>query len=93
MSPDIDARDPLHRVPPGRTTRPLYVDRLPPSSNPCPAGENVQAWLAGQPSHGLPTIAHAPVGKGERRLVSRIFLSWNQLEGWLRQIEGLRAVA
>jgi hypothetical protein len=25
--------------------------------------------------------------------VSRIFVSWNQLDGWLRQIEGLRFVA
>jgi len=27
------------------------------------------------------------------RLVSRIFASWNQLDSWLRQIEGLRAAA
>ena len=26
-------------------------------------------------------------------LVSRIFVSWNQLDGWLRQVEGLRRVA
>ena len=26
--------------------RPLYVDRLPPCNQGCPAGENVQAWLA-----------------------------------------------
>jgi NADPH-dependent glutamate synthase beta subunit-like oxidoreductase len=26
--------------------RPLYVDRLPPCNHRCPAGENVQAWLA-----------------------------------------------
>jgi NADPH-dependent glutamate synthase beta subunit-like oxidoreductase len=26
--------------------RPLYVDRLSPCNNACPAGENVQAWLA-----------------------------------------------
>lgn len=25
--------------------------------------------------------------------VSRIFASWNQLDGWLRQVEGLRRVA
>jgi hypothetical protein len=25
--------------------------------------------------------------------VSRIFASWNQLDGWLRQIEGLQFVA
>jgi NADPH-dependent glutamate synthase beta subunit-like oxidoreductase len=32
--------------PPVRTQRPAYVDRLPPCNNACPAGENVQAWLA-----------------------------------------------
>jgi NADPH-dependent glutamate synthase beta subunit-like oxidoreductase len=28
-----------------RTTRPEYVDRLPPCNNACPAGENIQGWL------------------------------------------------
>ena len=28
-----------------RTERPVYVDRLPPCSNACPAGENIQQWL------------------------------------------------
>jgi NADPH-dependent glutamate synthase beta subunit-like oxidoreductase len=28
-----------------RTTRPVYVDRLPPCNNACPAGENIQSWL------------------------------------------------
>ncbi len=28
--------------------------------------------------------------ESERRLVSRIFASWNQLDGWLRQMEALR---
>jgi NADPH-dependent glutamate synthase beta subunit-like oxidoreductase len=28
-----------------RTTRPVYLDRLPPCNNACPAGENIQAWL------------------------------------------------
>ena len=28
-----------------RTSRPVYVDRLPPCNNSCPAGENIQAWL------------------------------------------------
>ena len=28
-----------------RTTRPVYVDRLPPCNHRCPAGENVQGWL------------------------------------------------
>ena len=46
MSPDIDAHDPFHHGSPVRTMRPLYVDRLPPCNSACPAGENVQAWLA-----------------------------------------------
>ena len=28
-----------------RTERPVYVDRLPPCNNACPAGENTQGWL------------------------------------------------
>ncbi len=28
-----------------RTERPVYVDRLPPCADACPAGENVQKWL------------------------------------------------
>jgi len=28
-----------------RTSRPAYVDRLPPCNNACPAGENIQSWL------------------------------------------------
>jgi 2-oxoacid:acceptor oxidoreductase delta subunit (pyruvate/2-ketoisovalerate family) len=28
-----------------RTNRPVYVDRLPPCNNACPAGENIQQWL------------------------------------------------
>src|SRR5579875_2197458 len=31
---------------PFRTRRPIYVDLLPPCNDACPAGENVQAWLA-----------------------------------------------
>jgi NADPH-dependent glutamate synthase beta subunit-like oxidoreductase len=33
-------------MPPVRTMRPLYIDRLPPCNDACPAGENIQAWLA-----------------------------------------------
>jgi NADPH-dependent glutamate synthase beta subunit-like oxidoreductase len=29
-----------------RTQRPLYVDLMPPCNQACPAGENIQAWLA-----------------------------------------------
>jgi NADPH-dependent glutamate synthase beta subunit-like oxidoreductase len=28
-----------------RTARPVYLDRLPPCNNACPAGENIQNWL------------------------------------------------
>jgi len=31
---------------PVRTRRPLYVDLLPPCNHACPAGEDIQAWLA-----------------------------------------------
>jgi NADPH-dependent glutamate synthase beta subunit-like oxidoreductase len=34
------------RTGPFRTRRPVYVDLLPPCNNACPAGENIQAWLA-----------------------------------------------
>src|SRR5512145_2433258 len=29
-----------------RTSRPVYLDRLPPCNGACPAGENIQGWLA-----------------------------------------------
>lgn len=41
--PDLES---AKRTGPVRTTRPLYVDRLPPCNHACPAGENIQAWLA-----------------------------------------------
>ena len=44
--PNVDTREPFRHHPPVRTKRPLYVDRLPPCNSACPAGENVQAWLA-----------------------------------------------
>src|SRR5512139_875939 len=28
-----------------RTERPVYLDRMPPCNNACPAGENIQQWL------------------------------------------------
>lgn len=31
---------------PVQTRRPVYVDLLPPCNAGCPAGENIQAWLA-----------------------------------------------
>ncbi len=50
--------DLLHRHPragPVRERRPVYVDLLPPCNAGCPAGENIQAWLA-----------HATAGRHER---------------------------
>src|SRR5262245_44622834 len=42
--------------------RPVYVDRLPPCNHACPAGENVQAWLAeaqaGRYREAWATIVH-----------------------------------
>ena len=35
-----------HGTGPFRTRRPVYVDLLPPCNHACPAGENIQAWLA-----------------------------------------------
>ena len=46
MSTTLDAHDSPRKPAPVRTMRPLYVDRLPPCNDACPAGENVQAWLA-----------------------------------------------
>jgi formate dehydrogenase (NADP+) beta subunit len=45
VSTNIGPLPTAERVPPVRTMRPLYVDRLPPCNDGCPAGENVQAWL------------------------------------------------
>ena len=38
-----------------RTARPVYVDRLPPCNNACPAGENIQSWLYHAESGGYET--------------------------------------
>ncbi len=35
----------MNRTGSWRTERPVYVDRLPPCNEACPAGENIQAWL------------------------------------------------
>jgi formate dehydrogenase beta subunit len=45
VSTNIEPLAAVERVLPVRTMRPLYVDRLPPCNDACPAGENVQAWL------------------------------------------------
>ncbi|MDO5504479.1 MAG: glutamate synthase, partial [Actinomycetia bacterium] len=43
------------RAGPVRTQKPVYVDLLPPCNAGCPAGENIQAWLA-----------HAKAGRTEQ---------------------------
>ena len=45
ISPPIDLTR-RQMVGPVRTSHPLYVDLLPPCNDACPAGENIQAWLA-----------------------------------------------
>ena len=58
FQPDLTPLAPLGqarlRSGPVREQRPVYVDLLPPCNNACPAGENIQAWLA-----------HARVGEDE----------------------------
>ena len=45
MTPTVDMT--RHKgVGPERQRRPVYVDLLPPCNAACPAGENIQAWLA-----------------------------------------------
>ncbi len=48
--PDLTARPDLAHghswAGPVRSRRPIYVDLLPPCNAGCPAGENIQAWLA-----------------------------------------------
>lgn len=41
---DLSRHD--HGTGPVRSQRPVYRDLLPPCNNACPAGENIQAWLA-----------------------------------------------
>ena len=57
---------------PVRQQRPVYVDLLPPCNAGCPAGENIQAWLA-----------HAEAGRYEqawRQLVADNPLA--AIHGW-----------
>ena len=45
MSPLVDLTR-RHETGPVRAARPVYVTRLPPCNNACPAGEDIQGWLA-----------------------------------------------
>ena len=42
--PDLASAQPT--AGPARSERPVYIDLLPPCNAACPAGENIQAWLA-----------------------------------------------
>lgn len=46
LTPLPDLRHGRPRAGPVRVRRPVYVDLLPPCNARCPAGENIQAWLA-----------------------------------------------
>ncbi len=46
LTPLADLATGISRAGPARTRRPVYVDLLPPCNAGCPAGENIQAWLA-----------------------------------------------
>jgi len=53
---------------PVREQRPVYVDLLPPCNAGCPAGENIQAWLA-----------RAPAGEPERAWRRLVLMGFTQL--------------
>ncbi len=46
LTPAADLKRHEQGTGPVRRRRPVYVDFLPPCNNACPAGENIQAWLA-----------------------------------------------
>lgn len=46
MTRPLDLAHEKRNVGPQRIQRPVYVDLLPTCNNACPAGENIQAWLA-----------------------------------------------
>ncbi|MGC2678308.1 MAG: glutamate synthase, partial [Mycobacterium sp.] len=46
LTPLADLSHGQPRAGPVRAHRPVYVDLLPPCNAGCPAGENIQAWLA-----------------------------------------------
>jgi hypothetical protein len=43
------------------------------------------------------SVCYSPTAKSlcarGKMMVSRIFTNWNRLDGWVRQLEGLRRVA
>ena len=59
------------RAGPVRQERPVYVDLLPPCNAGCPAGENIQAWLAhaeaGRPRAGVAAAGRRQPAAGDPR--------------------------
>src|SRR5215831_15931973 len=55
ITPLTDLEHAHSRTGPAREQRPVYVDLLPPCNAGCPAGENIQLWMA-----------HVKVGEHER---------------------------
>ncbi len=58
-----------------------------------PGGAQHDYTLFNADPRGLARLRTASERNEKLRLVSRILASWNQLDGWLRQIEGLRRAA
>lgn len=50
------------------------------------------AWVPGRFDSSL-RCRFRSFGINELEVASRIFGSWNQMEGWLRQVDGLRHAA
>lgn len=46
MTAPVDLGQHAKGTGPSRKERPIYLDMLPPCNDACPAGENIQAWLA-----------------------------------------------
>jgi formate dehydrogenase beta subunit len=61
MTPRLDPGHDLGTGP-VRTRRPVYVDLMPPCNNACPAGENIQGWLALAQAGGIARPG-APAGR------------------------------
>ena len=71
------------RAGPVRSQRPVYVDLLPPCNAGCPAGENIQAWLAlvreGDPE--LKSMFDAALkGSIADGTLKALFLKWFQID-------------
>ena len=64
VTPLADLSHGQPRAGPVRERRPVYVDRMPPCNDACPAGENVQHWLYDAES-GRATTGLEPARRGQ----------------------------